>query len=155
MYPLEVKARAIQLLQEGYGTPTVERRLREELGAGPDHSTIAEWRNQAEITRMIRTQNEELAIRYGRLMHKAADHLDTLPASELAKPQMLNTLNVAHGTNVDKIQRDAQPATAAQQFVLVKAEPGSNVTVEHSANHADRQIVFTDTQSAQNGELSG
>lgn len=121
MYPLDVKARAIAMFSAGYGLDTVAH----ELG-GPSRTTLHEWRTEANVSGLIREQSEELAIRYGRLLHKTADHLDTLPGDQLAKH--LIAMNAVRGTNQDKL-RDASAPQQQFNFILVKDAQNPEPTV--------------------------
>jgi len=113
-YPTEVKAQAIARLQQGFGTRRIERDLKALYdGIGPDHSTIAEWRKQAEINGTIRTQSEEIILRAGELIDKALDKLHSLidGPEVLKRSELLMLTDVANrlrGTAVDKDQRERE-----------------------------------------------
>jgi len=127
-YPASIKAEAIELFQAGYGVWRIEEELKaRHNGAGPSHSTLAEWRNQADISGLIRTQSEELAVRAGHLIHRAFDNMDELDASAL--PKHLIPLNAVRGTNQDKL-RDQPGNTNNLTFVLVQAQQAADPHTE-------------------------
>jgi len=135
-HPHEVKARALALFQEGYGVHAIETILKTEFGRGPDHATLARWRQDCDFARLIRTGSEELAVRSERLMHRDLNDLEALPHNGRTQHQILaslDTLNRTRGTAVDKLQRD--PAAQTVQ------------TNQYTINIVDRRYVESQRSS--------
>ena len=147
MYPIEVKARALSIFQEGYGRDTVRARLLQELGHAPAEATLSEWRNQAALSGLIRTQSEELAIRYGRLLHRAADHYEQMPPSELVKHTL--PMNAVRGTNQDKLDR--LPVTPGGNVYVFLQAPGAEQPMHVEPNSGMDVVPSHVTESPRSG----
>ena len=128
-YPLDVKAQALALLREGYGIERVSDRLHELMGVRPDPSTVWDWREAAKLSQEIRAQSEELAIRYGRILHKQADILESLPDEQLVKH--IIPANAVRGTNQDKLTIGPQSGTQVNIVLAIATRPEER-SQEHS-----------------------
>jgi hypothetical protein len=133
-YPVEIKAQAIALLQEGYGPWRVEEMMRAATGEGPGHTVINEWKIEAELSGVLRSQTVELAIRAGRRSHRILDAIDAVDPTTLTHGQLiseLNATNILRGTNIDKLQRESAPPSQAINIVLIEAQRPSTQNTEN------------------------
>jgi len=146
-YPIEVKARAIELMREGYGTPTIEKMLGPN---GPDHVTIWTWRQDLNVSEIIQTQREELIIRSGRRTHSLLDAIESHDPETLTHSQRMseiNAMNMLRGTNEDKRQREQQTPTQINITALIDQRAQQLSTEQPSSQQLAEPVRNQEPQS--------
>lgn len=100
-YSDEIRAQVVALTLQGLSTRAIERRILDEYGYAPGHSTIAEWQQDIDMAVFTRGQSQQLIARTGHLLHSVLDRV-----SDIAdKPDVIKhgfLLNAIRGTAMDK-----------------------------------------------------
>lgn len=82
-----------------YSLRRIEEHIQKKLGVHVDHSTLAGWRQQADLLGLLREQSEAISARAGALVEEALAEIEEEPA----KRKWIMQLNAVRGTALDKL----------------------------------------------------